>query len=116
MIRSAPGGKLTLLAVVEPPTTGLRIQTADLHRQMELETEQQLRDLAREEVPDIADVQVAASAASAPAEEICAQAARRGVDMIVISTHGRTGLKHYLLGSVAESVVRHAPCPVLVFR
>ena len=38
------------------------------------------------------------------------------IDMIVISTHGRTGLKHLLLGSVAEKVVRHAPCQVLTVR
>jgi nucleotide-binding universal stress UspA family protein len=37
-------------------------------------------------------------------------------DLAVIGTHGRTGLKHVLLGSVAERVVRHAPCPVLVVR
>ena len=37
-------------------------------------------------------------------------------DLIVIGTHGRTGLKHVLIGSVAEKVVRHAPCPVLVVR
>lgn len=38
------------------------------------------------------------------------------VDLIVISTHGYTGLKHVLLGSTAERVVRHAPCPVMVIR
>jgi nucleotide-binding universal stress UspA family protein len=37
-------------------------------------------------------------------------------DLVVIGTHGRTGLKHALIGSVAEKVVRHAPCPVLVVR
>ena len=36
--------------------------------------------------------------------------------LIVVSTHGRTGLRHLLLGSVAERVIRHAPCPVLVVR
>jgi len=38
------------------------------------------------------------------------------VDLIIISTHGYTGLKHVLLGSTTERVVRHAPCPVLVVR
>ena len=38
------------------------------------------------------------------------------VDLIVIGTHGRTGLAHVLLGSVAETVVRKAPCPVLTVK
>lgn len=46
------------------------------------------------------------------AEAICDEAAN-GYDLIVLATHGRTGLKHLLLGSVAERVVRLAPCPVL---
>lgn len=37
-------------------------------------------------------------------------------DLIVVGTHGRTGIEHVLVGSVAEKVVRHAPCPVLVAR
>ena len=48
-----------------------------------------------------------------PAMEIC-HATNEDVDLIVISTHGRTGLGHLLIGSVAEHVVRHAHCPVLV--
>ena len=43
-------------------------------------------------------------------------AAKNGIDLIVISTHGRSGLAHVLLGSVAESIVRHATCPVLTLR
>jgi universal stress protein A len=51
-----------------------------------------------------------------PFHEICDTARTLGVDLIVVTTHGYTGLKHALLGSVAERVVRHAPCPVLVVR
>ncbi|MCK5448496.1 MAG: universal stress protein, partial [Gemmatimonadetes bacterium] len=39
---------------------------------------------------------------------------KHGVDLIVIGTHGRTGVPRLLIGSVAERVVRHASCPVLV--
>ena len=50
------------------------------------------------------------------ADEICAAADAIGADLIVIGTHGRGGLSHALLGSVAEKVVRKAPCPVLTVR
>ncbi len=52
----------------------------------------------------------------APAEAIVDYAAENQADLIVIATHGRTGLKHVLLGSVAERIVREAPCPVLTIR
>jgi nucleotide-binding universal stress UspA family protein len=48
--------------------------------------------------------------------EICRYAEEMGADLIVMGTHGRTGLRHVLLGSVAEKVVRRAPCPVLTVR
>ncbi len=51
-----------------------------------------------------------------PAHEIVNCARELAVDLIVLSTHGRTGLRHVLVGSVAENVVRYAPCPVLVVR
>jgi len=48
--------------------------------------------------------------------EITEVAKMLGVDLIVLGTHGYTGVKRALLGSTAEKVVRHAPCPVLVAR
>jgi nucleotide-binding universal stress UspA family protein len=51
-----------------------------------------------------------------PAEEIVNYAATNGIDLIVLGTHGRGGMAHLLLGSVAEKVVRTAPCPVLTVR
>jgi nucleotide-binding universal stress UspA family protein len=49
----------------------------------------------------------------APAQELVAYARRAAIDLIVMGTHGRTGVSRALLGSVAEAVVRRAPCPVL---
>jgi universal stress protein A len=49
-----------------------------------------------------------------PFNEIVEVAKDRGIDLIIIGTHGYTGLKHIQLGSTAEMVVRYAPCPVLV--
>lgn len=51
-----------------------------------------------------------------PVEEIIRVAKGLPADMIIMGTHGRTGVSHALLGSVAEKVVRRAPCPVLTVR
>ena len=51
-----------------------------------------------------------------PFAEIVRYASENQVDLIVISTHGRSGIKHALFGSVAEKVIRKAPCPVLVVK
>jgi nucleotide-binding universal stress UspA family protein len=51
-----------------------------------------------------------------PFVEIIKTAKEKAVDVIVIATHGRSGLSHILFGSVAEKVVRKAPCPVLSIR
>lgn len=51
-----------------------------------------------------------------PVQAIAQLAADLEVDLVVVGTHGRRGLARFLLGSVAEGVVRHAPCPVLVVR
>lgn len=51
-----------------------------------------------------------------PHEGILKYADEAGVDLIVMGTHGRTGLDHYLIGSVAEKVVRRSPVPVLTVR
>lgn len=51
-----------------------------------------------------------------PAEEIVREAKQRPCDMIVMGTHGHSGVTRVLLGSVAEGVLRHATCPVLTVR
>ena len=74
------------------------------------ETLSQLHDLVPASFTGTWEAQVTAGH---PAEAIARMAEDLNVDLIVMATHGRTGLPHILLGSVAEHVVRHAPCPVL---
>jgi nucleotide-binding universal stress UspA family protein len=50
------------------------------------------------------------------AYEIEQYAREESIDLIIIATHGHSGVEHVLFGSTAEKVVRHAPCPVLVVR
>lgn len=48
-----------------------------------------------------------------PWDGVCDYARRNAIDLIIVATHGRTGLAHVLIGSTAERIVQHAPCPVL---
>jgi universal stress protein A len=112
--------EIILLHVVEPvclPMYGQEI-TADYSA-----LQASLRNTAREH---LAEFSRGKGAADSPMKlrvsegsswgEIVDTAKREGVDLIVLSTHGHTGLRHVLLGSTAERVVRHATCPVLVVR
>jgi len=111
--------KLTLLHVVEP------VATPDFAASFPLAMEDdQLKAAAKRE---LAGAVKSARIPRGMVEQVLvrfgrsfheiAEAARtRKVDLIIISTHGFTGLKHALLGSTTERVVRHAPCPVLVVR
>ncbi len=63
----------------------------------------------------IAHVEIA-TAIGEPAHEILAFAKAQKADLLVLGTHGRTGIQHALMGSVAERVVRRSTCPVLTVR
>ena len=108
--------------VIEPvvPTVGYTgmaepLPMADISDQLESSAERELPKIAECdecEGLEVEEVIVHGDAAS----EIVRVARERGVDLIVIASHGRTGLGRMLFGSTAESVVRHAPCPVLVVK
>src|SRR5262249_4518484 len=78
----------------------------------EVEVTQLLADAAAQAGPDV-PVSVAGTGGD-PAEEILRYARRQAIDLIVVGTHGHTGVSRLILGSVAERVVRGARCPVLV--
>lgn len=74
-----------------------------------------LRALAESHIPQTASVNLEVRLGR-PAEEIAAAAAESKSDLILLSTHGHTGLDLYLIGSVADRVARLAPCPVFLMR
>ncbi len=74
-----------------------------------------LHNLAAHEIGGITEVPVFIRD-GVPYDQIVNAARELGADLIIISTHGRTGLSHALMGSTAERVVRHATCPVLTLR
>jgi universal stress protein A len=111
---------ITLLHVVASPVYntaeyGGGVNYGALESEMRTTAQEKLEALRKQEVGgEIAgDAVVRTGSATA---EIIAAAKEMSADLIVISTHGHSGLKHVLLGSVAEHVVRRAPCPVLVVR
>ena len=109
---------ITLLYVADPGYSGGiygGVDYAYLERGLREESEKRLVTLANEQIPRDIPSETLVRMGSAT-EEIVEAANQLPADLIVISTHGHTGLKHVFLGSVAEHVVQRAPCPVLVVR
>ncbi len=112
-------GELTLVHVWEPPPAVGKdavVSPPELFAQTRVEMERKLEGW-RAEAERLAGLPVdAAVLAGNPAEELVRFARERFCDTIVMATHGRTGLRRLVLGSVAEKVVRTADCTVMVVR
>ena len=116
------GASILCVHVIEPvvPTVGYTgmaepLPIADISDQLEDSAERELPKIAECEECEGLEVEEVIAHGDA-ASEIVRVARERSVDLIVISSHGRTGLGRLLFGSTTESVVRHAPCPVLVVK
>jgi universal stress protein A len=110
--------KLYVLHVQEPLPPSLRSHLSDFEAFQENLLEQVKVDLGKV-IPEAVKKRVSVEEVleiGHPQHVIVDKAKEWGVDVIVIATQGRTGLAHILLGSVAEKVIRHAPCPVFVIR
>src|ERR1043166_5663353 len=112
------GAKIILLYVLEPVRTpDFAMFPLSLDRkQLMAKCQRRLRRIASDLRIGSTLLQSAVVRFGAAFQEITHLARTRRVDLILISTHGYTGLKHAVLGSTAERVVRHAPCAVLVVR
>lgn len=112
------GAAVDLLHVVEPPPPGVLMSYVpldDLKKTMLSEAEKNLEELHAEWAEYCFPV-TKAVVEGYPFVEIVKYAREHNVDMIVLGTHGRGAVSHMLIGSVAEKVVRKAPCPVLTVR
>jgi len=119
-LAEAYGGKIFLVHVVEPayayPYHPSEMGIATVIPRSVVETcKEKLTTLARELVPPRLLGQTLVRDGRAY-DEIVDAADELKADLIALSTHGHTGLKHVFLGSTAERVVRHARCPVLTVR
>ncbi len=108
--------RLTLVHAYQYPTGEAAYSVRDILREIEVEARHavagwalQAKELGAEGVEGVAVLGVAD-------DEIVKAARDLRCDVIVMGTHGRSGLRHALIGSVAERVVRHAPCTVMVVR
>src|SRR5690348_16182483 len=112
-VAGARASELHLLHVLraEPPELVATVHFATVVEQ----TKSQLAELTRK-VPDSVGEVVIHVRAGEPADQIVDLAGDIGADLIVVGTHGYRGVDRLLLGSVAESLVRRAPCAVLTYR
>lgn len=117
-LASALGAELTVLSVQPDPVSGMAGEFGyipPLSSDELAEQENELRAALAGAFPDL-QVQVATAEGRSVWQTILDTASALGANMIVMTTHGRTGLSKMLLGSVAEAVVQHATVPVLLVK
>ena len=112
--------KLYLIYVVEPMVYPAdfsmgQVSLPSMDSDMMERSKSELKELAAKEIDADINVEVIVRTGK-PFVEINETASEKDIDLIIISTHGHTGVEHLLFGSTAEKVVRKAPCPVLTLR
>jgi universal stress protein A len=115
------GAKLQLLHVTENIITRYAFEGAmalplDVQIEYEKSSQDRVEALLREDDRRELGAMAVLRVSNSPADAIVEYAKEAGADVIVVGTHGRKALAHFVLGSVAERVVRLAPCPVLTVR
>ena len=110
--------KLYVMHVLQPLHPRLRGYMEDfleIQEKMVLEAEKDVKKIVPAKIRESIRVETVVEVGN-PHHAIVEKAKELEIDVLVIATHGRTGFSHVLIGSVAEKVIRHAPCPVFVVR
>jgi universal stress protein A len=113
----AMNAKITAMHVIQPQPIAADINVPYIPPETEMEqaAKDNMAHLIREIVSEGVLVEQVL-AFGLPSECIIEQAKKGNVDVIILGTHGRSGISRLLMGSTAESVIRHATCPVLVVK
>jgi nucleotide-binding universal stress UspA family protein len=114
------GAKLYFIHVIYDmnAATGLHVPHVSLdamYEEMQNGAEKEIRNFGSEITEGLKEVETRVIR-GVPYEEILSFASENGIDMIIMGTHGRSGLDRVIFGSTAEKVVRNAICPVLTVR
>lgn len=111
--------KMYLIYVFEPIYTGVDVEfmsgQGDIENDIQKLALKELEKLVETEIGSDFETEILFKVGK-PFIKINETALENDIDLIIISTHGQTGIKHMLFGSTAEKVVRKAPCPVLTLR
>lgn len=114
--------KITLLKIIDVvPPAGIKFEYGlaipdkkGMLEKVYRHASEQIQEVAEQQFAGLPVETVVVKPKKAVYQEIIKFAETNNVNLIVMSTHGRTGVKHFFLGSVAERVVRRSPCPVLI--
>ncbi len=118
------GAEVHLVHVIAPHHTFVPLplatnaeQSRELVREAAMleQAEEELKRIKKDEFGDSKKVLTNAEVGH-PVQKLVEYAKSNEIDLILLATHGRTGSEHFIIGSVAEKIVRNAPCSVLVFR
>ena len=118
------GAEVHLMHVIAPhhmfvplPLATNAEQSRELVREAAMleQAEEELKRIKKDEFGDSKKVFTNAEVGH-PVQKLVEYAKSNEIDLILLATHGRTGPEHFIIGSVAEKIVRNAPCSVLVFR
>ena len=102
--------------IIYPPDFSMgQIAMPSINTEWDDRAKDELQKLAKSEIAEIANVKTIIKTGK-PFVEIIETAKEEDIDLIIIATHGHSGVEHILFGSTAEKVVRKAPCPVLTLR
>jgi nucleotide-binding universal stress UspA family protein len=111
---------LTLMYVVEPTIYPSdfgfgQVGFPNVEKELQEKAAEEMRELIATMVPSTVQSYSVVDS-GIPFVEITSYAQKKNIDLIIVATHGTTGVEHILFGSTAEKIIRKSPCPVLVIR